>query len=44
MVLDGDIANEMCTNSDYGFNNQTSDWITWPVSLQGKLIQNNGGI
>ena len=36
LILDGDVANEICTNSDTGFNNQTSDWITWELNASGK--------
>ena len=39
LVLDGNTENEICTNSNSGFDNQTSDWITWHIKARGKLIQ-----
>ena len=35
LVLDGNIDDQICTNSDHGFDNQTSDWITWKAQSQG---------
>ena len=39
LVLDDNLEHEYCTNSDSGFDNQNSDWITWTFQQQGQFIQ-----
>ena len=40
LVLDDDVANQICTNSNHGFKSQSfdnlrSDYITWKLPLKG---------
>jgi len=39
LVIDGDITNEICTNSDSGFNDQAGDTITWTYASTGIYFQ-----
>ena len=39
LVIDGDFANENCTNSDFGFNDQAGDTITWKYTSTGIYFQ-----
>ena len=41
LVLDDDIANQICTDSKTGFSNQTSDWITWRLNSNNADPLNN---
>ena len=39
LVIDNDITNQICTNTETGFDNQNDDEITWSIASSGMNIQ-----
>ena len=42
LVLDEDLDNKICTNTDSGFDNQHDNLITWSLDSKGPYFHNSG--